>query len=247
MQEAPSRPVGGLVIEPPPFGLLCQQSATDQAALCQTFQSCKIRCLLFPFLFRQPVRFIIPDGDVNNDGVVNASDYSLALNIAVGIVPVTPLAHAHGDVAPLVNGVPAPNGAIDISDTLQINRKVSGLVTWNTICTPTQQGLLATQQAVTSTTTAASITIATAPAAPVTQNTSACSNYYKIFDEQALMGILDMLNRADSNGKDVVTNKGHSMVARKITSCDIDLELYNDAKQKKLLCVERVSTCVTVK
>jgi hypothetical protein len=36
----------------------------------------------------------------------------------------------HGDVAPLVDGVPTRNNAIDIADALLILRKTVGLVTF---------------------------------------------------------------------------------------------------------------------
>ena len=36
----------------------------------------------------------------------------------------------HADVAPLVNGVPAPNGVVDVADALLILRKVVGVVSF---------------------------------------------------------------------------------------------------------------------
>lgn len=180
------------------------------------------------------LRFIIPDGDINNNGIVDLTDANLALNIAVGTIQVTPLVLAHGDVAPFdINGVPAPNGVIDTSDALLILRKATGLISWNTTCVLAQQGLSANSTTPMTTTSAV-------------QNSSSCSNYYNRFDEQALMGIFNMLKNADINGNDVVTNNGHSMVARKMSSCEIDLELYDDVAQENLLCTERISTCESV-
>ena len=37
---------------------------------------------------------------------------------------------AHADVAPLVNGVPQPDGKIDVGDVVVILRKSVGLLSW---------------------------------------------------------------------------------------------------------------------
>jgi hypothetical protein len=73
---------------------------------------------------------IIPTGDINGDGKVDINDALLALRIAVGLVNVTPNELLEGDVAPLVNGVPAPNGVIDIADAQVILEKAVGLINW---------------------------------------------------------------------------------------------------------------------
>lgn len=186
--------------------------------------------------------FIIPDGDINNNGVVDSTDNNLALRIAVKLDPQTPLALAHGDVAPLVNGVPAPNGVVDISDALQISRKVSGQISWNTVCVPAQQGLSAATLAVSSST-STTATLLT-PSATTKQATS-CSDYYKLYDEPTLMGIIPLLEHAEAAGKDGVINGNRSIVARKVTNCGIDIQFYNDVKQKNLLCTERITTCAS--
>lgn len=68
------------------------------------------------------------DGDINGDGVVNVVDVMLAEQIVSGLLTPTASQLAHGDVAPLVIGVPAPDGKIDVRDVLIIQQKVSGLV-----------------------------------------------------------------------------------------------------------------------
>lgn len=68
------------------------------------------------------------DGDINGDGVVDTADVLLAEQIASGLIAPTVSQLAHGDVAPLVNGVPAPDGMIDVRDVLIIERKAFGLV-----------------------------------------------------------------------------------------------------------------------
>jgi len=68
------------------------------------------------------------DGDINGDGVVDVVDVLLVQQIALGVVAPTVSQLAHGDVAPLVNGMPAPDGAIDLSDVLIIERKALGRV-----------------------------------------------------------------------------------------------------------------------
>jgi len=71
-----------------------------------------------------------PSGDVNGDGIVDVRDALLALQIAVGLVNVTPDELLRGDVAPLANGVPAPNGVMDVTDALVILQKAVGLINW---------------------------------------------------------------------------------------------------------------------
>ena len=68
------------------------------------------------------------DGDINGDGVVDVVDVLLVEQIASGRITPTVSQLAHGDVAPLVNGVPAPDGMIDVSDVLIIDRKALGRV-----------------------------------------------------------------------------------------------------------------------
>ena len=69
-------------------------------------------------------------GDMNNDGNVDIADAIYALRISAGLMPPTPNDLSHGDVAPLVNGVPQPDGKIDIGDVVVIMRKAVGLATW---------------------------------------------------------------------------------------------------------------------
>jgi len=68
------------------------------------------------------------DGDMNNDGVVNAADVLIATRILTGQQIITSLQSLHGDVAPLVGGLPSPDGRFDLGDLLVIQRKALGLV-----------------------------------------------------------------------------------------------------------------------
>jgi hypothetical protein len=70
------------------------------------------------------------DGDINLDGTVDISDVLLAQRIVNGDVTPTSQQFAHGDVAPLSGGTPAPDGVIDIADVLVIMRKATGLVSF---------------------------------------------------------------------------------------------------------------------
>lgn len=72
----------------------------------------------------------VPSGDVNGDGAVDVGDALRILRIAVGLDVATPEDYANGDVAPLVNGIPAPDGVIDIRDAVVTLRKAVKLVTW---------------------------------------------------------------------------------------------------------------------
>jgi hypothetical protein len=64
------------------------------------------------------------DGDINGDGEINAGDVLLATRIATNQLTPTPAQLLRGDVAPLIGGIPAPNGVIDAGDVLVIMRKL---------------------------------------------------------------------------------------------------------------------------
>jgi len=71
----------------------------------------------------------VPDGDLDGGGV-SVSDALKALRIAVGIVTPTANDFAHGDVAPLVNGIPQSDAKIDLGDVIVILRRSVELVSW---------------------------------------------------------------------------------------------------------------------
>jgi len=71
---------------------------------------------------------VIPDGDVNTDGNVNAADVLLAIQVALGSRNFKPEQFGHGDVAPLVAGVPDPDGLFNLRDVMVITRKALGLI-----------------------------------------------------------------------------------------------------------------------
>lgn len=70
------------------------------------------------------------DGCLNCGGVVGVTDAVKALRIAVGLVTATQDDLLHADVAPLVNGVPTPDGRIDVSDAMLVLKKAVGLVSF---------------------------------------------------------------------------------------------------------------------
>jgi hypothetical protein len=72
----------------------------------------------------------VPTGDVNGDGIVDVQDAKLALWIAAHEVTPTAEQLRAGDAAPLVNGVPSPDGKIDVGDALVILSKIAGKVSW---------------------------------------------------------------------------------------------------------------------
>lgn len=69
-------------------------------------------------------------GDLNDDGMVTELDAQQALRFAAGIDTPTFSYKARGDVAPLMNGKPAPDGEIDIGDVVVILRKAKELPSW---------------------------------------------------------------------------------------------------------------------
>lgn len=75
-----------------------------------------------------PADFIVL-GDINDDGIVNVVDVLLGQRIVQGLLPpATGNQLQRGDVAPLVNSVPTPNGVFDTADLLIIQRKALGLI-----------------------------------------------------------------------------------------------------------------------
>ena len=71
---------------------------------------------------------VVHDGDLNGDGKVNAADVLLAERILLGKITPTQDQLDHGDVAPLVGGVPMPDNQFNLGDVLVIQRKALGLV-----------------------------------------------------------------------------------------------------------------------
>jgi hypothetical protein len=69
------------------------------------------------------------DGDLDGGGV-STTDALRALRIAAGLIAPTSDDLAHGDVAPLVNGAPHPDGKIDVGDVVVILRKALGMINW---------------------------------------------------------------------------------------------------------------------
>jgi len=74
----------------------------------------------------------LPTGKIASDGTstVTIADALRALQIAVGMIAPTAADLANGDVAPLVDGRPLPNGSINVGDAIVILQKSLGIVTW---------------------------------------------------------------------------------------------------------------------
>ena len=70
------------------------------------------------------------NGDINGDDNVDIADALLTLQMAVGLTTPTLAQLVAGDVAPMVDGKPAPDGVIDIADAMLILRKAVGILTW---------------------------------------------------------------------------------------------------------------------
>jgi len=72
----------------------------------------------------------VPDGDVNGDGKVDTADLLLAMRILTGQYTPSTTEQLRWDVAPLVNGVPVPNGQNDVGDYVVLLRKVTGVISF---------------------------------------------------------------------------------------------------------------------
>jgi hypothetical protein len=68
-----------------------------------------------------------PSGDLNGDGFVDVADVLLAQQMLLGLIPIN---LADGDVAPLIGGVPAPDGQFTPGDLLIIMRKALKLISF---------------------------------------------------------------------------------------------------------------------
>ena len=66
------------------------------------------------------------DGDVNIDGNVDVVDVLWGQQALQDMRSLTPEQEAHGDVAPLVSGIPQPDGAFNLGDMLVILRMALG-------------------------------------------------------------------------------------------------------------------------
>jgi hypothetical protein len=69
---------------------------------------------------------VIADGDINLDGVVGVIDVLFAQQVLAGTRTLTTEELQYADVAPLVNGVPAPDGQFTVGDLVVIQRKAIG-------------------------------------------------------------------------------------------------------------------------
>jgi YD repeat-containing protein len=77
------------------------------------------------------VVYAVPDGRLDPNGTeVGIGDCVIAMRIALGDIEPTPDQKKRGDVAPLVNGKPVPDGVVDLGDAVVILRRVVGLSTW---------------------------------------------------------------------------------------------------------------------
>ncbi len=70
------------------------------------------------------------DGDINDDGSVNVVDVLLIQRHLLGEIDLTSAQQGRADVAPLLAGVPASNGQLDLGDMLVIQRKVLKLISF---------------------------------------------------------------------------------------------------------------------
>ena len=68
------------------------------------------------------------NGDINENGTVDAGDFLLATRIVTGLLTPNPQQVLRGDIFPVGGGIPVPDGNITLSDLILIQRKVLGLI-----------------------------------------------------------------------------------------------------------------------
>jgi hypothetical protein len=79
-----------------------------------------------------PFTIVFADGRIVSLGALEPgiADALAALRHIVQLITLDADQFAHADVAPLdVNGIPNPNGTVDIADALTILRRIVGLIT----------------------------------------------------------------------------------------------------------------------
>lgn len=69
-------------------------------------------------------------GDLNGDGRVDLVDAARLLRVSLGAEEASAEVMARGDLAPLVDGVPVPDGVIDVGDVLVLLRRIVGLASF---------------------------------------------------------------------------------------------------------------------
>lgn len=74
--------------------------------------------------------YSFPDGSLAGDGKPTVQDALHAIRLVVSRATPTAQELAHYDIGPLVNGMPNPNGKIEIVDAILILRKALGLKSW---------------------------------------------------------------------------------------------------------------------
>jgi len=72
----------------------------------------------------------VPDGDLNGDGRVTFEDANIVIKLVASKTKPTFQQLVHGDVGPLRNGKINPNGKLDMTDALLIQKKALGKISW---------------------------------------------------------------------------------------------------------------------
>ena len=80
-------------------------------------------------VFAGPAMYTLA-GDVNGDGQINVGDLVKAMKIITGLESQPPHGLARWDVAPLISGIPEPDGQNNLADYLVLAQKILGLVTF---------------------------------------------------------------------------------------------------------------------
>lgn len=83
-----------------------------------------------PTIQQSSILIILPDGKITGAATVSLADAMKSLQFAAGLIPPTAVETLHADVAPLVNGIPSPNGKVDTGDVVLILRKVVEPTSW---------------------------------------------------------------------------------------------------------------------
>ena len=94
-------------------------------------KTCRVFLILTAICCLANTAALASDGDINIDGEVNAADVLWSTQTLVGSRILTPQQLIQGDVAPLVSGIPQPDGLFNVGDVSIITRIALGLLNFS--------------------------------------------------------------------------------------------------------------------
>ena len=121
------RSVGGVVIAKDKNGFIATPNNSNGTAFLDLSGAIYDQASLNIYALT-PAGLSSRNGDINGDGNVDIADALLAMQISIGVTPAPTFEQLlFGDVAPLVNHIPVPDGKIRLDDAIMILQKAIGI------------------------------------------------------------------------------------------------------------------------